>query len=287
MGTTPEALGNVTASKMMEEMSRNGDGRISPRDFGWWLSDEGNPSGIIGSTAEWFECNSPGDDTDVEGEAQANGKVQQERGSVRTGLWGDQLEGQGHVVMRARKLLCLDCFNVNDLLEILAEAEVMVSLETVLAPVKSILICTPPEAVTRHGLPDLLVNFNQHLEVLYLPSSNVCFLFYLINVTAQQGSLGLDDFWRCICYVLQLGGIRDGTADWDEAFLLTECIHQAFEDADGIVDFAAITCGLSILCQSTVEDKASARCQKVDKFVPWASHFVPGCTACHRVPVKT
>lgn len=131
MGTTPEALGNVTASKMMEEMSPNGDGRISPRDFGWWLSDEGNSTGshIIRSTAEGFGCDSPGDDdTDVEEEAQADGKGQREGGSVHAGLWGDQLEGQGHVVMRARKLLCLDCFDVNDLLEILAEAEVMVSL---------------------------------------------------------------------------------------------------------------------------------------------------------------
>lgn len=58
-----------------------------------------------------------------------------------------------------------------------------------------------------------------------------------------------------MCYVLQLGGTRDGTTDWNEAFLLTECIHRAFKDTDGVVAFAAITCGLSILCQSTVEDK--------------------------------
>lgn len=80
-------------------------------------------------------------------------------------------------------------------------------------------------------------------------------------LTAEQGSLGLEDFWRCMCYVLQLGGTRDGTTDWDEAFLLTECIHRAFEDSDGVVAFAAITCGLSILCQSTVEDKVRARFQ--------------------------
>eukprot|EP00752_Nemacystus_decipiens_P007742 g6921.t1 len=194
VGITPEALGNVTASKMIEEMSANGDGRISPRDFGWWLSDEGNSSNIMRSTAEGFGCNAPGDDTDVEEEAQGHGEVQREEGNVHAGLWGDQLDGQGHVVMRARKLLCLDCFNVNDLVEILAESEVM-------------------------------------------------------------GSLSLDDFWRCICYVLQLGGTRDGTAEWDEAFLLTERLHRAFEDTDGVVAFAAITCGLSILCPSTVEEK--------------------------------
>lgn len=127
----------------MEEMSPNGDGRISPRDFGWWLSDEGSSSGLIRSTAEGFGCDSPGGDTDVEEEAQADGEIQREEGNVHAELWGDQLEGQGHVVMRARKLLCLDCFNVNDLLEILAEAEVMVSLESALAPVKGI---APPSA---------------------------------------------------------------------------------------------------------------------------------------------
>lgn len=120
----------MTASKMMEEMSPNGDGRISPRDFGWWLSDEGSSSHIIRPTAEGFQCDSPEDATDSEEEAQADGKDQREGGSAHVGLWGDQLEGQGHVVMRARKLLCLDCFNVKDLLEILAEAEVMVSLGT-------------------------------------------------------------------------------------------------------------------------------------------------------------
>eukprot|EP00903_Cladosiphon_okamuranus_P015661 g14463.t1 len=191
VGTTPEALGIVTASKMIEEMSPNGVGRISPRDFGWWLSDEGSTGNIIRPTAEGFGSHSPGDNVE---ETQADGKVQREGGSVQTGLWVDQLEGQGHMVMRARKLLCLDCFNVNDLLEILAEAEVM-------------------------------------------------------------GSLGLDDFWRCICYVLQLGGTREGTTDWNEAFLLTECIHRAFQGSDGVVSFAAVTSGLSILCQSTTEDK--------------------------------
>ena len=58
--------------------------------------------------------------------------------------------------------------------------------------------------------------------------------------------------------MLQLGGTGDGTAEWDEAFLLTERIHRAFQDKDGVVVFAAITCGISILCQSTVEEKVGA-----------------------------
>ncbi|CAM9950802.1 unnamed protein product, partial [Ectocarpus sp. 8 AP-2014] len=45
VGIPPEALGILTASNMMEEALRNGDGRISPRDFSGWLSDDGNPHG--------------------------------------------------------------------------------------------------------------------------------------------------------------------------------------------------------------------------------------------------
>lgn len=188
VGTTPEALGNVTASKMMEEMSPNGDGRISPRDFGWWLSDEGNASDIIRPTAEGFGCDSQGDDTDVE-EAQADGNVQREGGSVHTGLWGDQLEGQGHVVMRARKLLCLDCFNVNDLVEILAEAEVMVSLEPVLAPLnQSASSLYPPDASSQHRLSGILVPFQAMIEVLVPSLAKHPLLYFKTRETGQSGS---------------------------------------------------------------------------------------------------
>lgn len=72
---------------------------------------------------------------------------------------------------------------------------------------------------------------------------------------SEKGSVSLDDFWRCIGYVLQLGGTEEGGADWDEASLLTERIHRAFEDRDDMADFAAITSGISILCSSSVEEK--------------------------------
>ena len=187
MGTTPEALGNVTASKMMEKMSPNGDGRISPRDFGWWLSDEGNSSDVIRSAAEGFGCDSPGDDTDSEEEAQANRKVQREGENVHTGLWGDQLEGQGHVVVRARKLLCLDCFNVNDLLEILAEAEVMVSLESAQAPVNEITSPPAPEASRRHRRSDLWASF-QNTDAFPRETSSWCFQLAIADrETGQSG----------------------------------------------------------------------------------------------------
>ncbi len=76
--------------------------------------------------------------------------------------------------------------------------------------------------------------------------------------------------------MLQLGGAGDDTAEWDEAFLLTECIHRAFEDSDGVVAFAAITCGISILCHSTVEEKVSARCEadKMEIFFPMCQQYI-------------
>jgi len=126
VGITPEALGTVTASKMMEEMNPDGEGRLSPRDFGWWLADEGTANVFPKSTAEGFACDSAGETPTVAENSQAD--ASQGDRSVRKGLWGDQLEGQGHVAIRARKLLRLDCFNVNDLLEILAEVADMVSV---------------------------------------------------------------------------------------------------------------------------------------------------------------
>lgn len=138
----------------MEEVKPNGDGRISPRNFGWWLSDEGNPNGVRQAAAAGFACDSSGVETVGEDDAQPEGDVRQHDGNVRAGLWGDQLEGQGHIVMRARKLLCLDCFNVNDLMEILAEVAAMVSLEgTALAPRGSSHVCpsvVPAAASTKH-----------------------------------------------------------------------------------------------------------------------------------------
>ena len=116
----------------MEEMSPNGEGRISPRDFGWWLSDEGSANGFTRAAAEGFACDSPGHDATVAEDILSD--ANQGDRSVRAGLWGDQLEGQSHVAIRARKLLRLDCFNVNDLLEILAEVAVMVSMVRVSPP---------------------------------------------------------------------------------------------------------------------------------------------------------
>lgn len=113
----------------MEEVEPNGDGRISPTNFGWWLSDEGNPNGVRRTTAAGFACHSSRVDSVGEGSTQPDEDVTQHDGNARAGFRGDQLEGQGHIVMRARKLLCLDCFSVNDLLEILAEVAIMVSLK--------------------------------------------------------------------------------------------------------------------------------------------------------------
>lgn len=154
MGIAPEVLGNATASNMLEEVEPSGDGRISQTKFGWWLSDEDNLNGVMRATAASFACGSSRVDSVGEDDAQPDEDVLQHDGNVCAGLWGDQLEGQGHIVMRARRLLCLDCFNVNDLLEILAEVAVMVSLDgAALAPRGSSRVCpsvVPAAESTKH-----------------------------------------------------------------------------------------------------------------------------------------
>ncbi|CAM9219015.1 unnamed protein product [Laminaria digitata] len=193
---SPEALGTLTASNAVEAVDPVEYAPISPQDFGSWFTDGGSPRGrgVAGgkrlglglATLAREDVEHPSGDTE-----ELIGYVEQPRPPA---LWGVQLKRHGHSMTHARKLLCLDCFNINDLMEMLAEVEV-------------------------------------------------------------EGSVSLDDFWRCIGYVLQLGGTEEGGADWDEASLLTERIHRAFEDRDGMADFAAITSGISILCSSSVEEK--------------------------------
>lgn len=69
----------------------------------------------------------------------------------------------------------------------------------------------------------------------------------------------MNDFGRCMGYVLQLGGLQEGEPGWDEASLLAKRIFDAFQDSDDKVDFAAIMSGISIICQSSVEEKVCAR----------------------------
>ncbi|CAM9111919.1 unnamed protein product [Ectocarpus fasciculatus] len=194
VGIAPEAMGILTASSMMEGALRKGDGRISPRDFSGWLSDAGSPHGAEGFARDAEPLEPPGNGKVAEDDARPDEDVEL-RGDREVGhADGAGLLGKQHVVVRARKLLCLDCFNVMELMEILAE----------------------------------------------------------VTVT---GTVALDDMWRCIGYLLQLGGTREGTAEWDNAFFLTQRIHRAFQDHNGIVGFAALTCGISILCELSVEDK--------------------------------
>lgn len=105
--------------------------RISLEDFESWLTDGGNPRGIGLTDGKPFGLGlAPLARPDEE---QPDGDTQHLRGFAEQpyapALWGIQLKRHGHSMMRARKLLCLDCFNINDLMEMLAEVEVEVSLE--------------------------------------------------------------------------------------------------------------------------------------------------------------
>lgn len=114
---------------MMAEVLRNGDGRISPRDFSGWLSDHGNPHGAEGFARDAEPLEPSGIEKAGEDDARPDEDVAL-RGDREVGhADGAGLSAKQHVVMRARKLLCLDCFNVMELMEILAEVTVTVSRE--------------------------------------------------------------------------------------------------------------------------------------------------------------
>lgn len=112
----------------LETVDLGEDGRISPDDFGSWFANGANPTGRGGpdekrlglglSTLVRPDVEHPGEGTQLSGDMEH---------SRAPALWGDQLKRHGHSMMRARKLLCLDCFNITDLMEMLAEVEVAVS----------------------------------------------------------------------------------------------------------------------------------------------------------------
>lgn len=128
---SPEALGTLTASNALEAVDPVEYAPISPQDFGSWFTDGGSPRGrgVAGgkrlglglATLAREDVEHPSGDTE-----ELIGYVEQPRPPA---LWGVQLKRHGHSMTHARKLLCLDCFNINDLMEMLAEVEVEVSLE--------------------------------------------------------------------------------------------------------------------------------------------------------------
>lgn len=130
-GISPEALASVTSLNAVEAVDPDEYDRISQEDFGSWLGNGGSPRGSGVADEKRFGLGlSTLARLDVEG---SDGDSQQLRGHVEQprapALWGIQLKRHGHSMMRARKLLCLDCFNINDLMEMFAEVEVEVSLE--------------------------------------------------------------------------------------------------------------------------------------------------------------
>lgn len=118
VGIPPEALGNVTSARAMEDVDRDEDDRISPHEFGSWFSTAGVPKFGAEVSPEPSELG-------MASPATSPGKVEQADGAK---LWRDQVNDHSHSMMRARKLLCLDCFNVDDLMEMFAEVAVMVGL---------------------------------------------------------------------------------------------------------------------------------------------------------------
>ncbi|CAM9234992.1 unnamed protein product [Discosporangium mesarthrocarpum] len=219
VGVSPEVLGRVTASQAMEVSGASGpkgdpsQGRLSLKQFkSWYLSSNsidrihggsatpnlsGAPSCVQQALAPGFPvprgaptCTVGGSFSVAAGPVFEGRRLGEGLGEGRHGTRGERL-------IRARQLLRLDCFNMDDLLEVFAEV-------------------------------------------------------------APQGTLSLPDLWRCTGYVLRLGGVEEGGQSWNEARELVERIHIAFADEEGKADFTAITCGISILCPSSVDDKVLA-----------------------------
>lgn len=121
MGISPEALGRVTSWQALEEVGPDEGGRISPEDFGLWFSDESTSIGV-GATSKKQNGFDPAN-VPLAADRSGPDEMGQPGASVS---WDSLLGGYVHSMMHARKLLCLDFFNVNDLIEMFAEVDVMV-----------------------------------------------------------------------------------------------------------------------------------------------------------------
>lgn len=129
VGISPEALGNATSLRAIEEMGSGTNSRISPNVFGAWFSRAGLSNDIGGTNGSRSDRDSSS--LIEQDDGQPDSDVEQLDAAQ---LWRDQVKGHGDRMKRARTLLCLDCFDVDDLMEMLAEVAVMVSCRDKEAP---------------------------------------------------------------------------------------------------------------------------------------------------------
>lgn len=139
VGVPPEALGNVTSLRAMEETGTNHNGRVTWRTFESWFCTAGGPNELGAGNEEHTRLSQ---DHPMRAENVA--------------VWSDQFTGLNHKMLQARNLLCMDCFNMDDLMEIFAEVTMMVSAGRVKS--RSALIArplataTPPNMALRNSV---------------------------------------------------------------------------------------------------------------------------------------
>lgn len=117
VGVPPETLGSVTSVRALEATGVDQDGRISLQSFqGWFFAAAGGLRGLS-----------------TNGELET---IQQEQEMKQAGGLAaarkNQIIGHGQTMLHARKVLCLNCFSVDDLMETFAEVAMMASRNMIL-----------------------------------------------------------------------------------------------------------------------------------------------------------
>ena len=103
------------------------------------------------------------------------------------------------------------------------------------------------------GVREILVDKQ---KVLGLDSVTVDDLLEILSESAPDGSLTKDGFLKCIQNVSALSGSKSWGSGFDTAMELGGKIFESFDEGgEGRVDFAELTSGLSILCNSSMKDK--------------------------------
>ena len=92
--------------------------------------------------------------------------------------------------------------------------------------------------------------------LLGLGSVSVDDLLEILSESAPDGSLGKPSFLKCLQNIAALGGAPGYGTNFDMAMEVGKRIFDSFDAAGtGRVDFAELTSGLSVLCNSTAKEK--------------------------------
>merc|ERR1712167_554641 len=81
-------------------------------------------------------------------------------------------------------------------------------------------------------------------------------VFEIFAEAAPEGYLDRRAFHQCFDYVIAAGGGHDSPADEAKAYVVVDRLFNTFDtDGNGVVDYAELASGLSVLCTSSMSDK--------------------------------